>query len=181
MCCVGAFVCWRARLSEWVSILVLWVSMCAFIGICILHNFCHIDPRSTQTLICTQRTLIRPALLCGSNVGVRLYPLRGCVSASVCVSGLLRMLLALCVQIYLSESICLNISQCVCKHAYACLWRSNLWRVSSSWRGEGFACREECSRKVLGIICYVEKNDQQKPLPIPLYEISKPQQTLCFH
>lgn len=122
-----------------------------------------------------------------NRVRVRLYPLRGCVSVTVGVLGFAENVVgSVCtnLSVWKHLSSCLNISEHVCEHAYACLWRSNLWYVSSSWRGVGFACRVECTLKVLKVICYTEEGkkkeeDQQKPtLP---YKIPGPQHTLSFH
>lgn len=93
-----------------------------------------------------------------NRVGVRLYPLRGCVSVTVCVLGFAENVVgSVCSNLSVWKHLSVWISPRVCANMCVCVRRSNLWRVSSSWRGEGFACSLECTLKVFRIICFMEK------------------------
>ncbi len=89
--CVGTFVCPRAHLSEWVNIvlleLVFWVNVCVLTKICMLYSFSHRPQQHIGINLYTAYTHYTCSAMreqC-KRVGVRLYPLRGCVSVTVCV------------------------------------------------------------------------------------------------
>lgn len=99
------------------------------------------------------------------RVGVRLYPLRGCVSVTVCVLGFAENVVgSVCanlsvwehLSVWISPCVCANMHMCVCDEATCGVSRlSGVGRVSPH-------CRVECILKVLRIICFMEKKRSAK-------------------